>query len=188
MLDSASESSLTYSDDYWNHIYHTGHYIKISYDINKKSLKYRSGSSDAYGNQSYTVYTDKYLPNPQTAQYIASIQGVRNLSGLGFDTFNIYSTLTSSYIWEDSMYAFNKTVDFFRVNDSTISFRGNPLDFHDTVMHYKLTDYAANTITFQTYHTIDYEVSTLSYNYATNKITFVQHNFNDHRNRYLKIE
>ena len=82
----------------------------------------------------------------------------------------------------------NKAIDFFRVNDSTISFHGNPLDFSDSLMHYKLTDYAANTVIFQTYHTIRYEVSTLRYNYATNKITFEQHNFDDHRNRYLKIE
>lgn len=187
-LDSASENILMYSNSHWYYQFNTGYSMELIYDINQKSIAFTSSESDAYTYRWYTVNTDKYLPNPLVGQYLPSIIGVRTLSGLGFDTFNIYSTLTSSYIWKDSMYAINKTIEFIRVNDSTISFRGNPLDFYDTVMHYKLTDYAANTITFQTYHTTDYEVSTLSYNYATSKITFEQHNFDDHRNRYLKID
>jgi hypothetical protein len=186
-LDSASPNILIYYTSHWYYQYNTGYSMKVTYDINKKHLEYRSSESDAYTYRWYMVNTDKYLPNPLVGQYVASIQGVRNLSGFGHDTFASRNIVYSND-WEDSTYAISKAIDFFRVNDSTISFHGNPLDFSDSLMHYKLTDYAANTVIFQTYHTIRYEVSTLRYNYATNKITFEQHNFDDHRNRYLKIE
>jgi hypothetical protein len=190
-LDSSSANIRIYSNYYWHHVYNRGHSEELTHDLNSNSFELRRGSGDPYGYRRHSVNTYKYVPNPLVGQYSAAIQGVNELSGFGYDTIAYYAGIDSGYVWRDSIYAIKKNISFNKANDSTINFQGNLRILYyewDTVLHYKQTDYTANTVTYQNFHEDYYAVATLIYNYATNKITFEQHNISGRSRRYLKIE
>lgn len=145
---------------------HNAHGVWLYYDSASNSMKYSYKINTSYSGASLDVSTSGYKPNPLLKNYIADIIGARLMTGNGHDTF--------MFLGYDSTYALNANVNFFAYNDSTITFDKDFLSLGDKMLHYKSTDEAAGTITFQTFHDYIYSISTLTYNYISKHMVFEQ--------------
>jgi hypothetical protein len=153
---------------------------RLYYNPADNSMEYFLELNGSYGGEFINVSTSAYKPNSSLKNYVANIAGTKGLSGTGYDT---------SYFPElDSSYNLNVSINFTIINDSTITFDKNILGIGDSALHYKSTNDAAKTVTFQTLHYF-YPMSTLTYNYGTGKIVFEQADVNPpYANKYILLQ
>lgn len=152
----------------------------LHYDAVRNSMSYHVQRNASLGGMYMSLNSSIYKPNQLVKNYIAEIIGAKVLSGYGYDS--------TSYPKHDTAYTLTVIMNFAAINDSTITFDQNFLDIDDIALHYKLTDYMMNTITFQNFHVHEYRISTLTYNYVTKHITLEQKEREVFSNKYILLQ
>jgi hypothetical protein len=142
-------------------------YEYLSYNPQTNTIGLSVQHNTSSGGMIMDVATDSCRPNPLLKSYIDDIIGTKVMSGKGYDTLSLRTP-------SDSTYDLNVTMHFSKVNDSTIAFDSDILHFGDRELHFKSTDDLAKTITFQNFHSTNFEISSLTYNYITKQIVFEQ--------------
>lgn len=109
--------------------------------------------------------------------YVKDIIGTKKLSG------QARKAMANTFPVDDTIYNVNDSITFTLVDDTTIRYskdyigiysKDDFISIKDDLLHYKMHDATAKTITFQTYHD-EPEFTTLTYNYGTNKVIFEQY-------------
>lgn len=178
-----------------------GHTLKyVSFDSSTKEVTYEYRDSYTYiedlhfnpADNSMSLYwsskydvgdiiTSNYKPNALLKNYVNDITGPKFLSGTAYDTFVMRHPM-------DSTYAINTTVTFTAINDSTLIFDKDFFDFERDTLRYKVTDEVSKTVVFQNFHSSEFQISTLTYNYATKSLVFEQQQRAIGWWKYLKIQ
>lgn len=153
----------------------------LYYNTSDNSMKYTSRFNHSYGGGTLNVTTSGYIPNPSVKDHLPNIIGTKAMSGTIYDTLIFGGP-------DDTLYHESGNLTFTAVNDSTITFDIDVLGLGDTVLHYRSTDNAAKTITFQTFHSYDYMLSTLTYNYVSGLIIFEQRSRTTGQSKYLRMQ
>lgn len=156
--------------------------IKLTYNLNDKSIEYVQDYSSGGYTWRYNLFTALYKPNPSIKNYVSKIVGARTLSGTRYDTVN--GADTPNY----SSQPITANIAFTIVDDSTIRIDKDFLLVQDSVLHYKSTDYAAKTITFQNFHIYSISVSTVTYNYENETLIFEQRVSDLYNRAYVKLQ
>ncbi len=152
----------------WNNSYASRpSYITLTYNSKNNSCSFEESYSTSSGNADLSVSTSAYKPNPLLSGYLPKIVGTKMLSGIGHDYFIIRTP-------PDSMFTMNVNIAFTAINGSTLTFDNDVLKLGDNILHYKATDYAQKKVIFQNFHTFSYSLSTLTYYYEADSITFEQ--------------
>jgi hypothetical protein len=156
-------------------------YSIVYYNTKDNTMEYSYSIGSSMGDAFMKLSTAVYKPNKLLHTYLPNLTGIKKLAGTVYDTFMLRQP-------NDSLYTLNFKITFRAIDDSTIVFDNNILGLYDSVLHYKVTDAAAKTVTFQTFHTEVYNISTLTYNYDTQKIVFEQQDRSGGWLRYLRSE
>lgn len=139
----------------------------LYYNPANNSMSYRSESNGSYFNAGEKISTERYKPNHSLHNYVSDIAGVKAISGQVTDSFGFTSAT-------DTLYSVNVNTEFTILNDSTISFSNDVLLLGENTLHYRSTNAAAGTVTYQTFNYQLNRYSTLTFNYQTRQITFEQ--------------
>lgn len=142
-------------------------WASLLYHIADNSITYQSESTTSFANVGITVSTSYYKPNPLLKDYLPKIVGVKSLSGIVHDYFIMRNP-------HDSTFTINVNITFTAINDSTLAFDNDVLKLGDNTLHYKATDYTQKKVIFQNFHSFSYSLSTLTYYYEADSITFEQ--------------
>ncbi len=159
------------------HDYNSG----LSWDPIKDTVSYyfhySGASSTSYYWDEYDLHALANVYDMSLSGYIKDIIGTKKLSG------QARKAMANTFPVDDTIYNVNDSITFTLVDDTTIRYskdyigiysKDDLISIKDDLLHYKMHDATAKTITFQTYHD-EPEFTTLTYNYGTNKVIFEQY-------------
>lgn len=158
----------------------------IAFIVNDSSIindfYYSGGSSYSWYGITVHVESNTYKINPSLKEYIPKITGTHRLSG----TYRFLG----GYI--DSVHSITEDVEFKALDDLTLVCSKEFIEYMDDTLHYKCSNEASKTITFQTYHTKTsrsyiYTASTLVYSYQNDSLYFEQVDATDRQREFVKL-
>lgn len=176
--DDKSNSTVTYS---FMPLYDYQDYYYLDYNYFDNTTVFTSGRGTRNFRR-FIVMDSVYVCNKEIKNYTDEVAGVKNLSGMVFDTFLLREPK------HDSIYALTTDFTFTEVNDSTISFDKKIFYIDDMQLHYKYTDYSNNTVVYETLHDYYYYIARITYNYTSRKLVFEQWLKDAGMKKYLKLE
>lgn len=126
-------------------------------------VSYSRWAGSYYGHGSFYLSSADYRSNPLLKDIVRKLSGTRIFSGT---VHNVSYGPPSDTTYETSI-----QVTFTIVNDSTLAFNKSILTPDGDTLHYKTTDNSANTVTFESFHFYDDDITTVTYNAASNAVT-----------------
>ncbi|MBX2905838.1 MAG: hypothetical protein KF744_07365 [Taibaiella sp.] len=138
-------------------------FTSLVYNKRRREVLYISSGGSSSGSGSTYLSSAKYHPNPFVKNILKKLSGTRAFSG----------TIHDLTFWprRDTTYETSVDVTFTIVNDSVLAFNRSILIPGGDTLHYKATDNSANTVTFETFHLSDDDITTVMYNTTTDAVT-----------------